>query len=95
MWGDTVNPHYLQIPYLQIPYSRKFIDNAQINSHGAFIIISRYARRGEKFKLSNVHVSEARQDLLPSYFSSHCKQMSFSLSIACNIFLLFVGDFTV
>lgn len=47
--------------------------NPQINTCGAFVVISRHTQDGEKFELSHTHTPSWGQKgrILPSFFSSH------------------------
>ena len=64
---------------------------------GTFTIFHEHAQSGKSSESPNTDVPAdiERGDALPSPFSSLCKQVSFSLSIQCHgfgVFVLSVGD---
>lgn len=95
-WGGTVSLIICGLHICKVVYSLKLIYNAQINSRGAFPVMSRHEQRGENLGSSDTHgPSRGPTRRHSASFHSHCEQVSFSVSISCNTFLLCVGDFTV
>ena len=79
-------------------YFQEFICNPKISIHSVFIIIQGHVRSDEKFKLPAALIptcSWAGDALHSCFLLSGCEQVSFSRSIRCHTFCVFVSDFAV
>lgn len=80
---NTTNPHYSQIPYLQIHLLTKIDLYPQINTRGTLVTIHRHAQGGKKFEAPKAHLpANIKQgEALPSHCSSYCEHVLFTVSL--------------